>query len=84
MVRPAEASRSMTRSLPRSARCPTAASSACQIAIASRPTATAMTRNLPRGCAERVRSAPDWSPSSDDVPNAICSANQAKRRWTMP
>ena len=41
----------MTRSLPRSARCPTAASSACQIAIASRPIATARTSELAEGCA---------------------------------
>ena len=49
-ARPAEATRSNVRSAPRSPRWPTAASSACQIAIAARPTLIAITRYRPNGC----------------------------------
>src|SRR2546430_1307081 len=83
-VRPAEARRSKVRAMPRSSRCPTAASRSCHSAIAASPTMTTMSRNRPNGCRASVRKAPPWSLSPDCLPRASWIASHATARCTSP
>src|SRR5688572_14629450 len=84
MARTPESTRSAIAVRLRSPLSPMAASKACQIAIATRPTAITMSRVLPYECRAISCRAPDWSLSWLDPAMATCSAIHANSRWMMP